>query len=326
MLCGCSGNNVPLCYKDGYAHYTKGELTQAVPCYVTCIKCSKSKDCRFVASAYRDLASICHMEGNHKLAYELSERSVDYYGRAGLTNEQHVSLCRSAVYNAYAGNIDEAITQLRHTRALAPDDATQKTVLEYEQLIQNGTLPVMSDSQITVSASELYHAVAEIKYELYKKPVTIKVVVYVLLFMLITRGLYTMHKKHLSDLQKEKEVYIQRYTNDIHQICEYLRTHPEELKKELHWGNYAKMCSVVNLRFGNIIEKIQKCAALNETETRLCVLVLINLPRNQIAEILPYASNSVGKLKNTVAKKMQTDGKNLHDLLVQMAIKKNHLL
>ena len=329
ILCGCSDRDIQLCYKEGYSHYIKGEVEQAVPCYVQCIKYSKSNNYRFAASAYQDIASICHLEGNHKMAYEMNERSVDYYGRAGLKQEQNISLCRSAVYKAYLGNKDEAVTQLRHIKAISQDTATQEVASEYEQFLQKGMLPVMNDSIGAVSASDLYNAVAVIKYELYKKPFAMKMMLCVLLFMVASLGIYTTHSgmlKHLFDIRKEREVYNQQYTDDINNYCGYLRTHPEELKKELHWGNYTKMCSVVNMRFGNVINKLQKCAALNETEIKLCVLVLIDFPRNQIAEILPYAPNSVGKLKNTVAKKLQTNGKNLHDLLIEMVLKKDNLL
>ena len=59
---------------------------------------------------------------------------------------------------------------------------------------------------------------------------------------------------------------------------------------------------------------------LHLLEKRLCVLVLIDLQRKQISEILPYALNSVGKLKNTVAKKIHTDGKNMKNMLLNLAL------
>jgi len=65
---------------------------------------------------------------------------------------------------------------------------------------------------------------------------------------------------------------------------------------------------------------LQQKKILNETEIRLCVLVLIGLTRSDIAHILPYALNSVGKLKDHTAKKLGTTGKNLHDFLLQMAV------
>ena len=78
------------------------------------------------------------------------------------------------------------------------------------------------------------------------------------------------------------------------------------------------MCDVVNMKMGKLIDLLAKYGTLNETEIRLCVLVFIDLPRNVIAEILPYAPNSVGKLKNTVSKKLGTDGKNMRKTLLDI--------
>ena len=69
-----------------------------------------------------------------------------------------------------------------------------------------------------------------------------------------------------------------------------------------------------------IIDKLLSLSSLNETELRMCVLVMIDLPRKQIAEILPYSQNSIGKLKNTVSKKIGSDGKNLKNLLLKIAM------
>ena len=51
-----------------------------------------------------------------------------------------------------------------------------------------------------------------------------------------------------------------------------------------------------------------------------CVLVLINLPFSKIAQILPYAPNSIGKLKDTTAKHLGTTGKELRKFLLNLSI------
>ena len=53
---------------------------------------------------------------------------------------------------------------------------------------------------------------------------------------------------------------------------------------------------------------------------RLCILVLIGLSRSQIANTMPYAQNSIGKLKDQTAKKLGTTGKNLRDFLIKMIV------
>ena len=92
-----------------------------------------------------------------------------------------------------------------------------------------------------------------------------------------------------------------------------------DINRTLHWKNYALMKADADLYMGGIVRKLESYH-LNETEIRLCILVLIGLNRLQIADTLPYASNSVGKLKDHTAKSLGTTGKNLRNFLLKMAI------
>ena len=92
-----------------------------------------------------------------------------------------------------------------------------------------------------------------------------------------------------------------------------------DINRTLHWKNYALMKADADLYMGGIVRKLENYN-LNETEIRLCILVLIGLNRLQIADTLPYASNSVGKLKDHTAKSLGTTGKNLRNFLLKMVI------
>ena len=80
------------------------------------------------------------------------------------------------------------------------------------------------------------------------------------------------------------------------------------------------MCETINAQFNFFTNKLKATNKLNETEVRLCVLVLINLPFSKIAQILPYAPNSIGKLKDTTAKHLGTTGKELRKFLLNLSI------
>ena len=90
--------------------------------------------------------------------------------------------------------------------------------------------------------------------------------------------------------------------------------------KDLSWNDFENMCHFVDQHLCMIASKLRQKQILNETEVRLCILVLLNLNRKQISETLPYSLNSVGKLKDHTAKLLGTTGKNLHDFLLNMAI------
>lgn len=115
-----------------------------------------------------------------------------------------------------------------------------------------------------------------------------------------------------ADFQKAKE-------RNVEQICITLRASTTILK-DLNWKDFDKMCQFVNENFYLLANKLQQTNVLNETEIRLCVLVLIGLTRSEIASALPYALNSVGKLKDHTSKLLGTTGKNLHDFLLKKSI------
>ena len=80
------------------------------------------------------------------------------------------------------------------------------------------------------------------------------------------------------------------------------------------------MRKIVDTNFNMLASKLCHLGILNETEIRLCILVLLNANRDQISDILHYAKNGVGKLKYRVSRKMGIEGKSLRKSLITMAI------
>ena len=77
---------------------------------------------------------------------------------------------------------------------------------------------------------------------------------------------------------------------------------------------------IVNHQFYLIIDKLEETKLLSEKEIKMCVLVLMGFSREQISDILPYSKNSVGKYKDTIAKKLGTTGRNLKKFLINMIL------
>ena len=121
-----------------------------------------------------------------------------------------------------------------------------------------------------------------------------------------------------SQIIQQHSEYKQRQIDEIEKLCAALKQ-SHNIKAELHWSDYNNMCETINLHFNFLVNKL-KLYALSGTEIKLCVLVLLNLRFNQIAEILPYAQNSVGKLKDTTAKRLGTTGKQLRKYLLDLVI------
>ena len=150
---------------------------------------------------------------------------------------------------------------------------------------------------------------------------------------------YRKHKKHdllaqkISDLtlksnavQANHEKLVNRYESQhqrreeetLHR-CDLLRECPQ-IAVELKWSDFDAVSNIIDSHFYLFVTKLRQKAVLNETEIRLCILVLIGLNRIQIANTMPYALNSIGKLKDQTAKKLGTSGKNLRDFLLKIVV------
>ena len=115
-----------------------------------------------------------------------------------------------------------------------------------------------------------------------------------------------------NDLQAER-------ARRIEHTCAALRA-SSNMQQDLCWKDFDMMCHFANEHFYLLASKLQQKEVLNETEIRLCILVLIGLSRAEIAHTLPYSLNSIGKLKDHTAKLLGTTGKNLRDFLLKVAI------
>lgn len=151
--------------------------------------------------------------------------------------------------------------------------------------------------------------------------------------------IYRKHKKHdllaqkISDLalksnavQANHEKLVNRYESQhqrreeetLHR-CALLRNCPQ-IAVELKWNDFDSVSNIIDSHFYLLATKLRQKAVLNETEIRLCILVLIGLNRSQIANTMPYALNNIGKLKDQTAKKLGTSGKNLRDFLIKIVV------
>ena len=127
-----------------------------------------------------------------------------------------------------------------------------------------------------------------------------------------------IQKKH-NEIEEHYRNQYEQMESDIVRNCVTIRNNAD-MAKNLNWTDFEAMCKIVDRRFYMLASKLRKTQVLNETEVRLCILVLLDLSRTEIADTLPYALNSVGKLKDHTAKKLGSTGKNLRTFLVKMAI------
>ena len=121
------------------------------------------------------------------------------------------------------------------------------------------------------------------------------------------------------EIMREHTTYKNNLVAQLEQNCRVI-SESKDFPDNLNWKEFEALCKTVDTHFNMLASKLSQAHALNETEIRLCVLVLLNLGRTQISTTLPYALNSIGKLKDHTAKKLGTTGKNLRSFLLKIAV------
>ena len=126
-------------------------------------------------------------------------------------------------------------------------------------------------------------------------------------------------KSERLSVEEKLENHEKRCLQQLEDACSAIRE-AKDLKNTMKWGIFDEMCCVADLRLMNIATKL-KGIGLNETEIRLCVLVLIDgFSGKDMADAIHYAGSGVRSLKNKTAKKLGTDSKSLRGFLVKLAI------
>ena len=171
-------------------------------------------------------------------------------------------------------------------------------------------------------------AIELLKRDLARKPVWPWLVL--IICLLLTGGSiagFSIYKKktkrqllsqQIEDLQIAKAATMSEKKQTLEEQCKLFAS-SSNLVVDLCWKDYESMCNVINKHFWMLALKLRQ-ANLTEKEVRLCVLVLLNLSRIQMAGMLFYSPNGMGKFKYRVSQKLSTEGKNLRKYLIDLAI------
>lgn len=214
---------------------------------------------------------------------------------------------------------------------LTNDDET-KDIAEVRE-----TAADRSDAQklIEIRHGKLTQAVQLLRQDLTKMPDNVRIVIAGIVLLIISMSLsvvfYSIHHKRkqikrslLSQQAQQKQLdrqhanILQKRRKDLELNCAMLRN-SKHLKSDLDWEHYDAMCTIVNTRLYSIAEKLQNKQEITTNDVRLCVLVLIELSYDEIANILNLSPKSIAKLKSLTAHKLGATMKNLRENLVQMA-------
>ncbi len=271
-------------------------------------------------------ATQAHLFGNYEascvllIAQSYSLRGIQdsatYYAEKVRTMTNSLMIINNALYIL---TNDDDTKDSQTIRKIAAERADVQKLLEIRQ-------------------GKLSQAVQLLEQDIHRKPnwEWVYATIVTLLLVAISIGVYSHRKRkqhrllsqQLADLtsatsdirEKHKELTAryqtdhERMEDEIKRKCVVMRSDPN-LAASIEWARFDSMCHQIDRHFYGLASLLLSKHILNETEIRLCILVLLDMSRAEIANMLPYALNSVGKLKDHTAKKLGTTGKNLRNFL-----------
>ena len=240
-------------------------------------------------------------------SYLSNKDSAVYYAEQVLNHSSDLSDMHNALY--ILTNDDER-KDVEFVRKTAADRSDLQQILRKQQ-------------------GELSQAVQLLEQDINKKPSLTWLYAILITLLFIGTGIFIyVHKKkkrhqllsqQIEELESKNQDTLSQRRKQIEAKCMML-ANSSNIKETLCWNDFDKACVIIDQHFNMLASKLLQKHILNETEIRLCFLVLLNQSRVQIAETLPYALSGIGKLKDQSAKRLGTTGKNLHDYLLNLAL------
>ena len=95
-----------------------------------------------------------------------------------------------------------------------------------------------------------------------------------------------------------------------------------KIQVALHWDDYKQFCSTANAYLYDAVDKLQAIQPeLSEQDVRFLVLVLLDLPAKEIADIMNLSQNSISNKKTRTAQKLGTIAADLREKLISITLK-----
>ena len=275
-------------------------------CWITqaqaCLKCKQYDSLIFYAQQSKQIASTLPSSSLQLAqAYSyLGERdSATYYALFVLNNTNELFDVNNALYILTNDDMSKDKDAIRETAAARSD--TQK-ILEIRQ-------------------GKMSQAVQLLEQDLERKPNLnwLYAIITTLLIVAIVLGvIINKRRKAQKLLSQQRSEYSRKRQDDLEISCKAFHN-SVNLKKDLEWDNYEAFCNIANARLGGIVDKMKSYPNITPGDVKLCVLVLLDLPYQDIANMLNLSVKSIAKLKSIAAKKIGVTMKELHPKLIQIA-------
>ena len=133
----------------------------------------------------------------------------------------------------------------------------------------------------------------------------------VLAYWLYKRYHLTM-KLHTDTLQIHENEKMERRDAYLKRVC----NHSIHFMKPDVWKNDQRLRELANLHFSDMFTRLRDTYHLSDQEIKICLMILLEYSREQMATLLYLQPNTISKAKNKIAKDLATTSVHLRDFLI----------
>ena len=133
----------------------------------------------------------------------------------------------------------------------------------------------------------------------------------VLAYWLYKRYHLTM-KMHTDTLQIHENEKMERRDAYLKRVC----NHSIHFMKPDVWKNDQRLRESANLHFSDMFTRLRDTYHLSDQEIKICLMILLEYSREQMATLLYLQPNTISKAKNKIAKDLATTSVHLRDFLI----------
>ena len=141
----------------------------------------------------------------------------------------------------------------------------------------------------------------------------------IILFLILVVFAYIIYKRHQSVSRKNEEMVYSQEEQRIAKRKLFERKifdHSVYFLQPNIWKDTNKLREQANIYCGNIFYRLEETYHLSEQEIKICLMVLLDLSREQMANYLYVQPNTISKAKNKIAKQLGTSSAQLREFLI----------
>lgn len=137
-----------------------------------------------------------------------------------------------------------------------------------------------------------------------------------LLLILVTGGALWLCKHYFHTVKIGAKNKAKRRANFTKRVF----NHSIHFVKAATWKDDKTVRDLANLHFSDMFNRLEDTYHLSEREMQICLMILLEYSREQMADILHLQPNTISKAKLKIAKELKTNSATLRDYLIDFLV------